>query len=64
MNESLDGKIMGKEHRFINELTGLLNECKQDELAKTPDFILAEYLNGCLKAFIQARSHTKQWDGE
>jgi len=36
---------------FRRELAGLLNQYNQERGSDTPDFILAEYLEGCLEVF-------------
>ncbi len=34
---------------FVEELQSLINRRSMENISDTPDFILAEYLNGCLK---------------
>ena len=45
------------------ELTMLLNKHAKETSSNTPDFVLAEYLLGCLKAYTKAVQRTKQWQG-
>jgi hypothetical protein len=52
---------------FQKELEHLINKCSMENGSGTPDFILAEYLIGCLKNFnyIMQRRETwyGRWDG-
>lgn len=49
---------------FQKELEGLLNKHSKENASNTPDFILATYLVGCLKAFDEATSRRSQWYGQ
>lgn len=48
--EKLD-EIVTKETEFSIELTSLLNRYSKENESDTPDFILANYLIGCIKTF-------------
>lgn len=47
---------------FLNELQQLLNKYSKEQLSNTPDFILAEYLNGCLDAWNKALLQRSLWN--
>jgi len=51
------------DNEFERELTALLNKHSEDNLARTPDFILASYLLNCLMAFKLANDAREQWHG-
>ena len=51
------------ESTFQHELASLLNKYSKEAGSNTPDFILAEYLLGCLDAFEKATKRTQQWHG-
>ena len=62
LNNSLDRKqVRGeltpedrrREDDFVEELSSLLNRYGKDNATGTPDFVLAEYLEGCLKVYGQ-----------
>ena len=48
---------------FEDELTHLLNRYSKENGSNTPDFILAKYLEGCLKNFDHAVSYRENWYG-
>lgn len=48
---------------FRIELEKLINQCSMESASNTPDFILAEYLTGCLTAFDQAVQQRENWYG-
>jgi len=48
---------------FAAELEALLNKHSQENASDTPDFILAEYLTGCLLAWNKAARHRDLWHG-
>lgn len=50
-----------KDSLFKEALTKLLNHHKKDAEAKTPDWILSEYLIRCLDAYIYAQNKTATW---
>jgi hypothetical protein len=43
------------------ELAGLLNRFSRENPSNTPDFILAQYMMGCLVAFENAVQKCKEW---
>lgn len=49
------------ESDFRTDLQSLLNKQSMENTSNTPDFILAEYLVGCLKAFDWAVSERERW---
>ena len=48
---------------FQTKLTALLNECCAENGSDTPDYILADYLVSCLKAFDRATNARSKWHG-
>ena len=48
---------------FEKDLERLLNATSQENASNTPDFILAEYLLGCLAAFNGAVKRREEWYG-
>lgn len=46
---------------FTKELCRLLNKYSKENESDTPDFILAEYIIGCLKVFSYSLSNRKIW---
>ena len=46
---------------FQKELETLINKHSMEQFSDTPDFVLAEYLNNCLKAFNGAVSARKNF---
>ena len=48
---------------FEQSLRRLINAQCVENLSNTPDFILAEYLSGCLNAFNYAVQRREQWYG-
>lgn len=42
---------MTEDELFKSELCSLLNRCSQESRSNTPDFILANYLIDCLRAW-------------
>jgi hypothetical protein len=51
---------MGK---FRQELENLINKNSLENCSNTPDFVLAEFLNGCLRAFDTAVNEREKWYG-
>ena len=45
------------------DLAQVLNKHSAENESNTPDFILAEYLMGCLKAFNTATNSVNAWRG-
>lgn len=48
---------------FVTALQHLINCHSQENASSTPDFILAAYLNDCLKTFASAQQRRDQWYG-
>lgn len=48
---------------FERELSQLLNKYSQENESNTPDFILARYLNGCLRLFNATSKQRADWYG-
>ena len=46
---------------FRYRLSSLINECSLENASDTPDFILAEFLHGCLNAFDDAINQREGW---
>lgn len=51
------------ETTFQSELEALINRYSQENGSNTPDFILAEYLAGCLMTFNAAVMARSKWYG-
>ena len=50
--------------RFRTELATLINTHSMENASDTPDFILAEYMAECLKAFDKAIVQRDKWYAE
>ena len=48
---------------FESELEHLLNRYSQESASNTPDFILAQYVIGCLATFATTVQHRETWYG-
>lgn len=48
---------------FISELRDLINKHSIENNSNTPDFILAQYLTQCLRAWNMAVTHRDKWYG-
>lgn len=48
---------------FESELVDLIGRHSVESASNTPDFILAQYLQGCLTAFNQAVQQREVWYG-
>jgi hypothetical protein len=48
---------------FRDELTGLINRYSRENGSDTPDFILADYLSGCLDNFDRIVRWREKWYG-
>lgn len=48
---------------FNSELTGLLNRHSEENASNTPDWILRNYILGCLEAFNQGIRERDSWYG-
>jgi len=49
---------------FEDELTAILNSHSVETMSGTPDFILAEFMVGCLKSFNTAVRRGAEWDSQ
>jgi hypothetical protein len=57
----MDDSIKSKRTSFVKELRELINRYSKENCSNTPDFILAEYLEGCLKVYGKAVLRRDQW---
>ena len=48
---------------FRDDLTNLINHHSKENGSGTPDFILAEYLQGCLDVFDRTSQKRREWYG-
>jgi len=48
---------------FISELRNLINKHSMENASNTPDYILAQYLTNCLRAWNQATQQRETWYG-
>jgi hypothetical protein len=48
--------------QFVGELMQLLNKHSIDNALHTPDFVLSNYIVGCLSAYKAAREENKRWE--
>ncbi len=48
---------------FHRELEALLNRHSQENASNTPDFVLAEFLTGCLATFNTCVNQREGWYG-
>jgi len=48
---------------FETELTGLINHYSIENASNTPDFILAQFISGCLESFNGAVQQREKWYG-
>ncbi len=46
---------------FKKELKNLINSCSLENESNTPDFILAQYIENCLRAFTVATQQRETW---
>lgn len=46
---------------FQKELSSLINKYSRENMSDTPDFILAQYLEGCLTNYSIAVTKRDQW---
>jgi len=48
---------------FLKDLAELINRHSQENASNTPDFILAQFLSGCLDSFNTAIQQRETWYG-
>lgn len=53
--------VKNKEKEFVVEMSRLINRFCYERPSNTPDFILAEYLLSCLKAYDTAVVANRKW---
>lgn len=53
-----------KYEAFLKELAALINRYSFENRSNTPDFILAEYLGGCLTVFDNITVKKEEWRGK
>lgn len=58
-----DAKARDDRIGLESELRSVLNSYSAENSSDTPDFILAEYITGCLDAFNQAVRAREKWYG-
>ena len=61
VDDSPDATPDDREANFAQELCQLINKYSMENGSDTPDFILTEYLLGCLRTFNEAVSLRTQW---
>lgn len=54
---------MSTESTFVRELESLINRHSMENGSDTPDFMLAQYLAGCLKVFDATVTARETWYG-
>lgn len=52
-----------KRSQFRKKLAAAVNAFGREDMSGTPDFILAQYLDGCLVAFDIAVQQRETWHG-
>jgi len=62
-DETLDPPVEKKPVSFQEQLEHLINSHSMENRSNTPDFILAEYMKTCLRAFEAASIARDQWYG-
>jgi hypothetical protein len=50
-----------KQAKFMQELQELINRHSMDNESNTPDFLLAEYLMGCLSIYASTLARRDAW---
>jgi hypothetical protein len=55
--------VVKEEVSFRKELESLLNRHSRENRSNTPDYLLAQYLEGCLNLFDVAVSQREKWYG-
>ncbi len=59
----VDFNKMTKQSRLQKEIEQAINKNSLENESDTPDFILAEYLTDCLRAFDKAVNRREKWYG-
>ena len=60
---STAGASGGRDHGFRRELESLINKYSLENESDTPDFILADFLSGCLTLFDDVVVERDRWHG-
>ncbi len=50
-----------KDSAFIKEVAAVINRLSVENRSNTPDFVLAEYLLGCLTVYENTVAKTDKW---
>lgn len=58
-----DEQAVSPKISFLKELQELINKHNKENASNTPDFILAQYLEGCLAVFVTATQQRETWHG-
>lgn len=48
---------------FVEELRHVINKCSMENSSNTPDFLLAQYLIGCMENFAKTVKRRDEWYG-
>jgi hypothetical protein len=59
----VDFKKASKQSKFRKDIARVINRLSLENESNTPDFILAEYLTSCLRAFDNATNRREEWYG-
>lgn len=59
-----DGNPNGGNAKFRAEIAAVLNSNSRENISNTPDFILAKFMEFCLKAFEEASNKRELWYGK
>ena len=62
-SNTVPSELHRKDTQFLKELGDLLNRYSKENGSNTPDFILAEYLRGCLRNFDITVTMRERWYG-
>jgi hypothetical protein len=52
-----------KREQLVDAIAGAINSVSAENSSNTPDFILAEYLVGCLEVYRKATLERERWYG-
>lgn len=61
MSETAEKKATKAVKPFSTELSILLNRFSREHCSNTPDFILAEYIEGCLNVYEDTIIKREKW---
>lgn len=54
---------MDKDEEFVKELISLINRFSMENGSNTPDFLLADFLFGCLDTYNKTVAKREKWYG-